>query len=181
MPTYKCNNCSHEYSYKPRECEVCGGNRILIIDKGDQLMAIDKDLFSSYNFRTTIQNYCRQLDWDIADINNSRVILRFNMDFGTQTVFIIKYENTLEFSCPSGLKFNSIEEVPHVLSTVLLQRNAQSKFGFWCIEEISEKLVFSVMYNAEITLIDVNYFNRIVSYLVIECEEFEKLIEEMLH
>jgi DNA polymerase II large subunit len=60
MPTYKCNNCTHEYSYKPRECEVCGGNRILIIDKGDQLMAIDKDLFSSYNFRTTIQNYCRQ-------------------------------------------------------------------------------------------------------------------------
>ncbi len=191
MAIYKCKNCSHEHnqSYKPDDCEICGNREFSVIGtpgtpaltiRGKE-MAIDKDIFSSYNFRTTIQNYCRQLGWNIADINNSRVIIKFEMDSGSsQTVFIIKYENTLEFSCPSGIKFNNMEDIPHVLSSILLQKNSEYKLGFWCIEKIGEKLVFSVMHNSELTLIDVNYFSKIVARLVSECDDFEQMIEQMM-
>ena len=71
-------------------------------------MAIDMDIFSANQFEKTIRNYCEQIGWKIKDINHERAILKFNMNSGTtQTVFIIRYESTLEFSCPSGLKYNS--------------------------------------------------------------------------
>ncbi|MCT7957047.1 hypothetical protein [Laspinema palackyanum] len=145
-------------------------------------MAINLDLFSGTNFRSTIQNYCTQLKWRINDINDRRAILRFNASSGnTQTLFIIRYENTLEFSVPSGLKFNSDSEIPGVFSTYLLVKNASYKLGFWCIEEISGQKVFSIMHNAEISLINANYFERVVLRLVNECDEFEQAITHILN
>lgn len=145
-------------------------------------MAINLDLFSGSNFRSTIQNYCTQLNWRISDINDRRVVLKFNASSGnTQTLFIIRYENTLEFSVPSGLKFNSDSDVPGVFSTYLLVKNASYKIGFWCIEEIGGQKVFSIMHNAEISLINVKYFERVVLRLVNECDDFEKAISEIMN
>jgi hypothetical protein len=191
MAIYKCKNCSHEHnqSYKPDECEICGHHEFAVtgttgrtaLTIRGKTMAIDKDIFSSYNFRTTIQNYCDKLDWNISDINNDGAVIKFEMDSGsTQTVFIIKYENTLEFSCPSGIKFGSRDDIPHILSTILLEKNSEYKLGFWCIEKIGEKLVFSVMHNSELTLIDLDYFRKIVVRLVTECDDFELMIEKMM-
>jgi hypothetical protein len=144
-------------------------------------MAIDLDLFSSSNFRSTIQRYCNQLGWSINDINNSRAILKFSADSGnSQTLFIIRYDNTLEFSVPSGLKFYSLEDVPGWMSTMLLSRNSQFKLGFWCIEKISNQQVFSMMHNAEISLINVDYFRQVVLKLVNDCDEFEGSISRVL-
>ncbi|MCE2703653.1 MAG: hypothetical protein PX483_10920 [Nostocales cyanobacterium LE14-WE4] len=144
-------------------------------------MAIDLDLFSSSNFRSTIQRYCNQLGWSINDINNSRAILKFSADSGnSQTLFIIRYDNTLEFSVPSGLKFYSLEDVPGWMSTMLLSRNSQFKLGFWCIEKISNQQVFSMMHNAEISLINVDYFRQVVLKLVNDCDEFEVSIARVL-
>ncbi len=76
-------------------------------------MAIDRDLFSGANFKNTIKEYCSQIGWSISDINDKRAVLKFNMNSGnTQTLFILRYGSTLEFSVPSGLKFNSDEDVP---------------------------------------------------------------------
>lgn len=82
-------------------------------------MAINLDLFSGSNFRLTMQNYCSQLGWRISDLNDRRAILKFNASSGnTQTLFIVRYENTLEFSVPSGLKFNSDSEIPGVFQPI---------------------------------------------------------------
>lgn len=138
-------------------------------------------LFSGVNFRRTIERYASESNWRIADINDVRAIMRFNMSSGrTQTLFIIRYDSTLEFSVPSGLKFGAVDDVPHYLSTLLLQRNREPKVGFWCLEEISGKLVYSCMHNAELQLIDSRYFRRVVSMLVDECDDFEECIEGML-
>lgn len=37
------------------------------------------------------------------------------------------------------------------------------------------------MHNAEISLINVGYFEQVVSRLVNECDDFEKAIDEMMH
>jgi hypothetical protein len=144
-------------------------------------MAIELDLFSGNNYQSTIRRYCDHLGWSIHDINDQRTILKFTASSGTsQTVFILRYETTLEFSCPSGVKFSNRENVPGWMSSLLLGENSKYKLGFWCIENISSQEVFSIMHNAEISLIDVNYFQRVIFQLVEECDKFEQSISRAL-
>jgi hypothetical protein len=188
--TYKCKECGNEVVVlmKPSECEVCTGREWTIlatskpINSGNGSMAIDKDIFSSFKFRSTVESYCQNLDWNIYKIDNKMAVIKFNMESGsTQTVFIIKYDFTIEFSCPSGLKFDDVDDVPHNLSTLLLKKNAQYKLGFWGIENIGDQQVFSIIHNAEMSLIDVDYFRRVVIQLVDECDEFERTIEDLIN
>lgn len=131
-------------------------------------------LFSGVNFANTIKRYCAANGWKITDLNDRRAILRFSMSSGRdQTLFIIRYESTLEFSVPSMAGFESEEQIPHFLSTLLLKRSAEKKIGFWCIESIGGKHVYSCMHNAEMQLIDHNYFAQVVRALINECDDFE--------
>ncbi|MBZ8179745.1 MAG: hypothetical protein SAL07_05030 [Oscillatoria sp. PMC 1051.18] len=144
-------------------------------------MAIDLDLFSGSNYRSTISRYCNQLGWKIADINDRRTILRFTMESGsTQTLFILRYDTTLEFSVPSGVKFDSRDEIPGWMSTLLIAENSNYKIGFWCLETISGRQTFSIMHNAEISLIDVPYFQKVVIQLINECDKFEQAVYRAL-
>ncbi|OIP71192.1 MAG: hypothetical protein AUK48_12805 [Oscillatoriales cyanobacterium CG2_30_44_21] len=144
-------------------------------------MAINLDLFSSNNYQQTIRRYCNQLGWTISDINDRRTIIKFSMDSGTtQTAFIIRYDTTLEFSYPSGLKFDTQEDVPGWLSTLMLCENATYKVGFWCIENIDNRQVLSMMHNAEISLIDVNYFQKVVMQTVTKCDQLEQNVSKAL-
>jgi hypothetical protein len=138
-------------------------------------------LFSGLNFQGTIRRYCDQIGWRIADINDKRALLKFTMNSGrTQSLWIVRYDTTLEFSVPSMAQFDSEERIPHYLSTVLLKRSAQNKIGFWCIEQIGGRFVFSCMHNAEMALINVEYFQKVVSALITECDTFEGILIEML-
>jgi len=140
-----------------------------------------KALFSGVNFANTIKKYCAANGWKIADLNDKRAILRFSMSSGReQTLYIIRYESTLEFSVPSMATFDSEDDIPHFLSTLLLKRNSELKIGFWCIEKIDRKHVYSCMHNAEMQLIDSSYFGKVVMALVKECDDFEGVLIEML-
>jgi hypothetical protein len=144
-------------------------------------MAIDLDLFSGGNYQSTIRNYCNKLGWSINDLNDRRAILKFSMDTGsTQTLFIIRYDTTLEFSCPSGVKFREREEIPGWMSTLLLYDNATFKVGFWTIEKIGDQHMFSIMHNAEMSLMDMAYFQKVVIKLVQECDKFEQAVSRAL-
>ena len=139
------------------------------------------ELFTGARFQNTIQRYCAEEGWKIADLSDKRAILRFYMSSGrSQVLYIIKFDTTLEFSVPSNLAFDSTDELPHFISTLLLKRSCQKKIGFWCIEEIGQKQVYSCMHNAEMTLIDSDYFASVVTALVDECDELEGVIAQML-
>lgn len=134
-------------------------------------------LFSGVNFKSTVQKYCAQNGWKIAEINNERAILKFGMESGrSQTLYIIRYASTLEFSVPSIAIFDSEDSVPHYLSTLLLKRNSEKKIGFWCIEQIGGKHVFSFMHNAELQLLTSDYFGSVVRVLIGECDNFEGVL-----
>ncbi len=142
-------------------------------------MSTLSNLFSAANFKSTIRNYCSQIGWKIAEIDDKHAILIFEMDSGrTQKLFIIKYGEVLEFSVPSLLQSDDEDEIPHQLSTLLLKRNAQMSIGFWAIEEISQKFTFSIMHNAPIELMNVNFFQAVVNSLVNECDELEGLMDD---
>lgn len=132
-------------------------------------------LFSRNVFQRTIKDYCNRCGWRIAEIDDSYAKLIFTMPSGQdQALFIVPYQSTLEFSVPSALMVDRLEDIPHELSTKLLQRSSETKIGFWCIEEIGDNYVYSYMHNAEIQLINLEYFANVVQTLIIECEEFEQ-------
>lgn len=139
------------------------------------------NLFSSANFVSTVQKYCKSIGWNISEIDSRKAILKFSASSGrVQTVYIIRYDSTLEFSVPSMAAFDSEDSVPHFISTLLLKRNSSRKFGFWSIEEIGGKHVFSAMHNAELELMDAPYFQKIVTALVSDCDEFETMLINLL-
>jgi hypothetical protein len=135
-------------------------------------------LFDGTTFQTTVRSYCSQQQWAV-DLNDRRAILRFTLESGrNQTCYIIRYDTTLEFSVPSGFAFDNVNEVPHFFSTMLLKRSREKKVGFWCIEEIGDKQVYSCMHNAEMQLIDSKYFAMVVRALINECDEFEQYVSD---
>ncbi len=145
-------------------------------------MSTFASLFSGANFQGTIRRFASDHSWSISDINNKQAVLRFTAGSGNpQILYIVRYDTTLEFSVPSAIMFNSEDEIPHYLSTILLKRNAQRKVGFWCIEEIQNRQVFSCMHNAEMQLIDSKYFRTVIVALIEECDEFEQIIARMLN
>lgn len=133
------------------------------------------DVFAGSNFSLAIQNYCQQLGWivkDIDSLNDSTLIVKFPADFGTaHTVFIIRHKEILEFSVPSGLVFRSMDEVPNKISTLLLSDNCTSRLGFWCLEEIGGRHTFSILHQAEIRLMNPQYFRSVVLTLFKKCDD----------
>ena len=139
-----------------------------------------KSLFSSATFEDTIRQYCAQHGWNISEVNNRRAVLVFEMESGrSQILYILRYDSTLEFSVPSAVGFRDEDAIPHRLSTLLLRQNASSKIGFWCLETIDGKLTYSCMHNAELGLLDAEYFGNIVRRLTLECDEFEENIAKI--
>jgi len=149
--------------------------------KGEIALADTNEQVSDVNFQSTIQNYAAQHGWSLADVDEQHAIMRFNMPSGrVQTLYILNYRNTLEFSVPSAAGFPSQDSIPHMLSTLLLKKNTKNNFGFWCIMEIGEKQIYTYMHNAELQLLTPEYFGRVVVTLVNECDEFEAKLVEML-
>lgn len=134
-------------------------------------------MFSHNNFQHTIKDYCRRVGWKISEIDDNHAKLLFTMPSGQdQFLYIVLYQSTLEFSVPSAVGANQIENMPHEISTLLLRRSANKRLGFWCIEEIRGNCVYSYMHNAEMELINLDYFANIVRALVLECEEVEEIL-----
>jgi len=145
-------------------------------------MSSFESLFSGVNFKSTVQKYCQLIGWKIAEIDDKHAVLKFSMDSGrNQNLWIIRYESTLEFSVPSMANFDSEDNIPHYLSSLLLKRNSQKKIGFWCIEEIGGKHIYSYMHNTELQLINTEYFQYVVRALINECDEFEGILINMLN
>lgn len=141
-----------------------------------------ESLFARSSFVSAVQSCSAQNGWIVSEISDRLAKLKFTMPSGrTQILYIAKYDYTLEFSVPSGVILDSEDEFPGLLSAKLLRRNAEQKVGFWCIEHISGKYVYSCMHNAEIQQIDAAYFARIVRALIKECDEFEGLVLKLLH
>jgi hypothetical protein len=184
MAIFKCRDCSHEVAsgFRPSECEICGSSNLILLDITGSASNVNNEIFNTKEFSLTIQNYCNKLEWKISDIDENHAILQFDMESGSvQTLYIFRHRNILEFCCPSCIRF-TIEKYSiyhHYISTFLLKENNKYTLGFWCIQEIAGCHVFSIMHNAAIILIDINYFSNVVAWLVEECEQFEQAIKFM--
>jgi len=138
-----------------------------------------KKLFTAENFQTTIQNYCDQIGWSVAGMNQDQAILVFEMESGReQIVSIIRYEQILEFTVPTMIESETEEDIPHELSTILMKRNAGMSFGFWAIKQINDKFTFCIMHNLPFEFITVDYFKTVTDALYSQCEELEVFLHK---
>lgn len=139
------------------------------------------DLFRGGSaFKRTIKQYCGQHGWQISKLEDEFASLVFGMRSGRDQMCLISLHGwTLEFVVPSFLKYDDPDDMPHRLSTLLLQRSRERKIGFWCIFEAGGNYYYSAMHNAELRLMDAEEFGRIVEALVSECDEFEGIVARL--
>ncbi len=131
--------------------------------------------FLSSDFKKAIPAMAKDNGWTVAEVGDERAVLQFATASGrTQTLYVIKYPNTLEFSVPSEAVYNSLDEIPDGLPSRLLKRNGALQTGFWALEEIDGKWVFSTMYCETLGNLHAEMFGRIVDGLVDECDRFDK-------
>jgi hypothetical protein len=129
----------------------------------------------SSDFKKAVPAMAKENGWTVSEVNADRAILEFQTGKGrTQTLYILKYPDTLEFSVPSAAAYNSLDEIPDGLATSMLKRNDELQTGFWALEEIGQQWVFSVMRNEELDRLHVENFGKIVEALVEECDRFER-------
>lgn len=139
-----------------------------------------KSARSSEKFLAFITRMGSAHHWVFRDVDDEHAVIEFSLDADRpQTLFIFNIEDNLEFSVPSFAAFDSMEQVPHFISSTLLQVNAKTKIGFWCMEKIGEKFVYSYMHNTGMATIDESEFGEIVHTLIQRVDEFEKLLMNM--
>lgn len=133
--------------------------------------------FQESQFKKMVQLYCRLHKWVISDISDEWAALKFRLKSGrVQLCMIRKFGSTIEFAVPSALMLDESDTLPHELSTVLLLKNSRKTVGFWCIESMGSKRIYTVMHNEDMQLLNEDTFRRIVVALIRECDEFEGIM-----
>lgn len=133
-------------------------------------------------FQSTIKRLAKAHAWPIEEITGKKVSLKMHAESGNAyelDVFRFEKNMLLEFSVSTELTFPSGEEVPHWLSTFMLERNAKMTVGFWCLQKVDEKLTYAVIHNEEIGLLNSDYFGRIGRKLVWECDDMLDTLKQM--
>lgn len=129
------------------------------------------------SFTTLISRMCNAHHWIVREIDEAHAVIEFKLnETRFQTLFIFGFDENVEFSVPSFAAFDSLEQIPHLISSSLLQINAKTKIGFWCLEEIGGKLVYTYMHNIKLSQLDEKLFGDIVMTLVQRVDEFESLL-----
>jgi hypothetical protein len=137
--------------------------------------ASEVDGFSGF-----ITRMCKANNWNTRELDNEHAVVEFTLDqTRSQTLFVFGFDEELEFSVPSFAAFESLDKVPHFISSTLLQVNAKTKIGFWCLEQIGDKMVFTYMHNTNMKRVDEKLFNEIVTTLIQRVDEFENLLVKM--
>jgi hypothetical protein len=133
------------------------------------------------SFSQLMQSYCRQAGWSIADQSETKVRIAFNMPSGrTQTVYILAFGDTVEFSVQSALYFDDEVSIPHNISTDLMRKSCTNKVGMWVLESIQGKFVYSLMHNCAIEHLTFQEFERNVEYLIGGVDKFEHAIQALV-
>lgn len=161
------------------EADNCGDyitddDLLAVVRRGVRCLRSDGEYF-----KRAVKTYCEDHSWELAELDEDFAELIFVMPKERKRrLHLTRYDSTVEFSVPSSKIFESEDALPGPLSTNLLLRNSKKKIGFWCIDRIRGKFVYSYMHNAELKLVDSQQFFTIVSGLITESEAIEELIRD---
>ncbi len=133
------------------------------------------------DFDAKIQQFAGDNALTPAELSPERAVFPVNMDSGRQQVLFVRQQGrTFEFVVPSMAQFPNVDEVPGIISTLLLQRNVRSTLGFWCLANLDGQETFCFMHNVDRAHLDSALFGRLARRMVAECDEFDGHLLAML-
>jgi len=119
--------------------------------------------------------------WTPQKLDSESAVFRFDMPSGrSKAAVVLPFEHLFEFSVQSNQVFNSEEDIPHLLSSILLQRNSGRSIGFWSLLTMREQYVYTCMHNVEPRLMTGPYFGDVVRALLEEADRLDNWVAERL-
>jgi hypothetical protein len=133
------------------------------------------------DFESQVKHLAYDASLKIAESDGNHALLKFNMGNGrVQPVWIIPYDDVWEFSCPSIIAFERLDDFPQWLLCIVMTQNSKSKRTFWCIEGVGSKHVLSAMLNFPVSAITAAEFDRICRALVTEVDALEEAFRKAI-
>ncbi|HEY9075980.1 MAG TPA: hypothetical protein VIO61_05520 [Anaerolineaceae bacterium] len=133
-------------------------------------------------FEKLMQEYINDNEWQASELAGDHAMIDFEVGEGeTRTLIVTIHDDVVELDVPSAVQFEEDSAIPHVVSSLLLKRNAQFNYGAWVLEKIEDAWFYSLMYNEELAILeqrDAEEFSEIVDILMGECDEFEAIWNE---
>ena len=138
---------------------------------------------NSFNFEKKIKSFCQPPRYEIDEISDEVAFI--SMEHLSESEAIAPHLLTLHnfpdmvrFNMPSLIVVPNADEVPHKLSTMLLNVNAESMLGFWCLGE-TEDDQFVFAYSCHVPKISLNkkLFDETVAILLSNCNRLYQIID----
>lgn len=137
------------------------------------------------SFEARIRTLAYQADLKVSGTTGRSAKLLFTFDVNglltRQTVWIIPYDETWEFSCLSFIKERNPEAIPKVLLIYALQENSTNKRGFWTLNhyENSGNHVLEYMDNIAGALLTPAEFSNICWAVAKAVDGLERMLRRM--
>jgi hypothetical protein len=132
-------------------------------------------------FKQVLAACAKANGWKFSRLRKQEAVLAFLMPAGhNQTIYFSDFGDGIEIAVLTNGVFDSLEDFPHPLSTFLLYQNANHTIGYWCVEDVDDKVVISYMHNIALSQLSPELFRRIVETLVQECDTFNLMLPHLL-
>jgi hypothetical protein len=134
-------------------------------------------------FQDLLTNFSRKLDWNALRIDAETA--EFDLEAESEeihTLLVTLHDDELvEFDVPSSAVFESEDEVPGQISTLLLKRNMQLPVGAWALEEFTEDWAYSFIWTtslADLEKMPPDELAENIASMIEEVDEFDAMWAE---
>lgn len=129
-------------------------------------------------FKYAIRTFCDENQMNLleGDENQVEVIYGAEAKDGRR-IHITRRDSTIKLSVSSSLAES--EDPASDIATILLRLNSQNKIGFWGMEQVKDKVIYSLASSAQLKLLDSRQFAEIIDGLIKECDALDGIPEKV--
>ena len=139
---------------------------------------------NSFNFEKKIKSFCQPPRYDLSKLEDGLALLVVHPEASEKMdehiMMIRDIDDILQFSMASHIMMAPGEEIPHHLSSTLLEINSESLMGFWSLERVDNPeiaFVFSYGNNVSKMLLNKKLFDEVVTDMLESCGSLYQMIE----
>lgn len=144
---------------------------LAVIKSGVQCLRSDGEYF-----KCAIKTYCEEDGLSLIEVDEDCAELEYLTDSGnSKTIHIKRDGSTIKLSVLNPTAFKDAGPAD-AIATTLLRLNAQSRTGFWCVEQIKNRAVYSFANSVQLKLLDGRHFVESVVGLIEESDAIEETI-----
>lgn len=127
-----------------------------------------------------LAKYCGKYGWPYEEkAENTFYATVPGKDKESKILWIVLTDGLIEFSIQSDFSVAASEDFVGLLSTFMLNMNSKVDFGFWCIEELNDRKIASMMHNEAPEDIDQTVFKKIVDSMLNTCSILEETAKSL--